>query len=85
MKMGAVDPRSLADAYAGRRVLVTGPGFKGSWLCEWLLALDADVSGLALPPPQPIFMRLRLARSKTMNVKSGRANFCEPNEQPFPH
>ena len=29
----------------------------GSWLREWLLALDADVSGLALPPPQPIFMR----------------------------
>lgn len=61
--MGAVDPRSLADAYAGRRVLVTGhTGFKGSWLCEWLLALGADVSGLALPPPQPaLFNQLGLA------------------------
>lgn len=63
MKMGAVDSRSLADAYAGRRVLVTGhTGFKGSWLCEWLLALGADVSGLALPPPQPaLFNQLGLA------------------------
>jgi CDP-glucose 4,6-dehydratase len=32
--------------------LVTGhTGFKGSWLCEWLLTLGARVVGLALPPP----------------------------------
>jgi CDP-glucose 4,6-dehydratase len=43
--------RSFGGAFAGRRVLVTGhTGFKGSWLCEWLLALGADVIGLALPP-----------------------------------
>lgn len=37
--------------YRGRRVLVTGhTGFKGSWLVEWLLMLEADVTGLALPP-----------------------------------
>jgi CDP-glucose 4,6-dehydratase len=37
--------------FAGRRVLVTGhTGFKGSWLAEWLLALGADVTGLALAP-----------------------------------
>jgi CDP-glucose 4,6-dehydratase len=42
----------FADAYRGRRVLVTGhTGFKGSWLSEWLLGLGAEVSGLALPPP----------------------------------
>jgi CDP-glucose 4,6-dehydratase len=42
---------SFGGAFAGRRVLVTGhTGFKGSWLCEWLLALGADVTGLALPP-----------------------------------
>ena len=37
--------------YAGRRVLVTGhTGFKGSWLCLWLSALGARVTGLALAP-----------------------------------
>lgn len=41
----------FGDAYAGRRVLVTGhTGFKGSWLCLWLSALGAQVTGLALPP-----------------------------------
>ena len=44
--------RSFGGAFAGRRVLVTGhTGFKGSWLCEWLLALGADVTGFALTPP----------------------------------
>jgi CDP-glucose 4,6-dehydratase len=43
--------RLFHGAYAGTRVLVTGhTGFKGSWLCLWLQALGAQVSGLALPP-----------------------------------
>jgi CDP-glucose 4,6-dehydratase len=37
--------------WRGTRVLVTGhTGFKGSWLCEWLLAAGAEVSGFALEP-----------------------------------
>ncbi len=40
-----------ADAYRGRRVLVTGhTGFKGGWLSLWLTALGADVTGYSLPP-----------------------------------
>ncbi len=43
--------RLFGGSYAGRRVLVTGhTGFKGSWLCLWLSALGARVSGLALAP-----------------------------------
>lgn len=42
----------FAETYRGKRVLLTGhTGFKGSWLAEWLLALGAEVHGLALPPP----------------------------------
>ena len=42
----------MNDAFwRGRRVLVTGhTGFKGAWLCQWLLELGAEVSGYALPP-----------------------------------
>lgn len=37
--------------WSGRRVLVTGhTGFKGGWLCSWLLALGAEVRGIALEP-----------------------------------
>ncbi|MDQ2984991.1 MAG: CDP-glucose 4,6-dehydratase [Actinomycetota bacterium] len=41
-----------ADAWRGRRVLVTGhTGFKGAWLTFLLEAAGAHVSGLALEPP----------------------------------
>lgn len=41
--------------YAGRRVLISGhTGFKGSWLCAWLLHLGATVAGYAEGiPTQP--------------------------------
>ncbi|HEX4336098.1 MAG TPA: CDP-glucose 4,6-dehydratase [Polyangiaceae bacterium] len=41
----------LAEAYEGRRVLVTGhTGFKGAWLVAWLRQLGAEVHGYALAP-----------------------------------
>jgi CDP-glucose 4,6-dehydratase len=44
-------PEPFGGLYRGRRVLVTGhTGFKGAWLTEWLLALGAKVSGIALAP-----------------------------------
>ena len=56
---------SIFKCYQGRRVLVTGhTGFKGSWLCEWLLALGAEVHGFALEPPTrpSLFRQLKLAK-----------------------
>jgi CDP-glucose 4,6-dehydratase len=55
---------ALLHSFKDKRVLVTGhTGFKGSWLCEWLLSLGAEIHGLALPPPtQPaLFEQLDLA------------------------
>ncbi len=52
------------SAYYQKRILVTGhTGFKGSWLCEWLLQMGAEVFGLALAPDtEPnLFTQLRLA------------------------
>lgn len=45
-------PIDFGDAFAGKRVLVTGhTGFKGGWLSLWLAQLGAEVTGIALPPP----------------------------------
>jgi len=50
--------------FNGKRALVTGhTGFKGSWLCEWLQLLGAEVYGFSLPPPTTpsLFDQLGLA------------------------
>lgn len=55
---------AFGGAFSGRRVFVTGhTGFKGAWLCEWLLTLGAEVTGLALAPPTrpSLFEQLGLA------------------------
>lgn len=61
----------FGSAYDGKRVLVTGhTGFKGAWLCEWLLGLGAEVTGLSLPPAtEPsLFAELGLARRLHHNL-----------------
>ena len=60
----AIESRPFGGVFGGARVLVTGhTGFKGAWLCEWLLALGADVTGYALEPDTDpsLFMQLGLA------------------------
>ncbi len=48
MKNSCVDSRF----WKSRRVFLTGhTGFKGAWLCLWLHALGARVTGYALAPP----------------------------------
>ena len=63
---------NFANTYNDKRVLVTGhTGFKGSWLCEWLLALGAEVYGFALPPPTrpSLFSQLRLGKRIAMDIR----------------
>lgn len=44
----------MLDFYNGRRVFVTGhTGFKGAWLCAVLSMAGAEVTGFALPAPEP--------------------------------
>ncbi len=53
----------LHSAFEGRRIFVTGhTGFKGGWLCEWLLGLGAEVAGYSLAPDATpaLFERLGL-------------------------
>jgi CDP-glucose 4,6-dehydratase len=55
----------FGDTFSGKRVLVTGDtGFKGGWLCEWLLMLGAEVTGIGLKPntSPALFDQLGLAR-----------------------
>lgn len=68
-----------SSIYKGRKVLVTGhTGFKGSWLCEWLLALGAEVYGFALPPPTKpsLFVQLRLGRRIAMDIRGDIRDFA---------
>ena len=64
------------DYYRGKKVLVTGhTGFKGSWLCQWLLKLGAEVSGVSIDvPTEPaVFDVLQLDR----RVKDIRADILD--------
>ena len=62
-------------SFAGRRVLVTGhTGFKGSWLCRWLVRLGARVTGFsdAIPTDPSHFAALRL------ELDDRRGDICNP-------
>jgi CDP-glucose 4,6-dehydratase len=60
-----INGQAFAGVYAGKKVLVTGnTGFKGSWLCLWLLELGAKVYGLSngLPGEPCMFSELGLEK-----------------------
>lgn len=62
---------SFENTYKGKKVLVTGhTGFKGSWLCTWLLNLGAQVVGYSIDiPTQPsLFESLGLDKKLNHNM-----------------
>lgn len=64
--------------WKNRKVFITGhTGFKGSWLCLWLHALRAEVTGYALKPPtDPSLFELckidDLVKSVIADVRDGK-------------
>lgn len=61
---------SFQDFYHGKRVFVTGhTGFKGAWLCQFLLRSGALVTGYALPAPtQPNLFTLAGLENKMNSI-----------------
>ena len=57
--------------YQGKRILITGhTGFKGTWMCQILLELGADVTGYALQPPtNPSLFELMGMEGKLRSVE----------------
>jgi CDP-glucose 4,6-dehydratase len=59
----------FGDAYAGRRVMVTGhTGFLGTWAVRWLTALGAEVAGYSRGKRQPDMSPGAAARTFDGNV-----------------
>ncbi len=56
--------------YKFKRVLVTGhTGFKGSWLTQWLILLQAEVYGYALDPPTSPSLYYQLGNESKIGSK----------------
>ena len=54
----------MSNFWQSKKVLITGhTGFKGAWLCQWLLHLGAEVRGISLNPNTnpSMFEQLNLA------------------------
>jgi CDP-glucose 4,6-dehydratase len=59
-------------SFSGKRVFVTGhTGFKGSWLCEWLLKSGAEVHGYSLPPATKPSLFTQLGLPERLNHTLG--------------
>lgn len=58
----------FGGVYTGSKVFVTGhTGFKGAWLCEWLLDLGAEVTGFSLAPPTQPSLFGQIGLEKRLN------------------
>ena len=61
----------ITNFYKNKRVFVTGAtGFKGSWLCSWLLHMGAKVYGSGYSPNQNknLFYKLKLQKKIKLGI-----------------
>jgi len=62
---------NLGSFYKNKKVLVTGAtGFKGSWLCSWLLELGSEVYGTGYSPNKnkKLFYSLNLQKKINLSL-----------------
>jgi len=62
----------FSNIYTGKKVLITGhTGFKGTWLCVWLLKLGAEVVGVSkdIPTQPSMFEELNISK-KIKNIEA---------------
>ncbi len=56
--------------YKNKKIFVTGAtGFKGAWLCSWLIKIGADVSGIGYNPNENKNLFYQLKLNKKINFK----------------
>jgi len=61
---------SISSFYKNKRILVTGAtGFKGAWLCSWLLKLGAKVYGTGYTPNKNKNLFYGLSLEKKVSLK----------------
>ena len=67
----------LNEFYKNKKILVTGnSGFKGAWLCELLLRLDADFGGYGFEPSTtPNFFDLLGLKERMISVEGDIRDF----------
>jgi len=73
--------QNLSNFYYKKKIIVTGAtGFKGAWLCSWLLQLGAIVYGTGYNPNQNknLFYKLNLHKKIKLNLFDVR-NFDKVN------
>ena len=62
--------KKIKSFYKNKKILVTGAtGFKGSWLCSWLLKLGAKVYGTGFNPNQNKYLFYKLNLNNRINLK----------------
>jgi CDP-glucose 4,6-dehydratase len=62
--------KEIIKFYKNKRILVTGAtGFKGAWLCSWLLKLGSKVYGIGFTPNKNKNLFYSLSLDKKINLR----------------